>query len=102
MMDPKFERVHVLAEAIRTAAHELDDPIDAVTLSGATIFVAAGSKRVELSYYYQNAYAQDGSSMPGSGHWIVSIVHPAGKSRLAALMQSIRRRVAAFKGQTGG
>ena len=38
------------------------------------IFVFAGRERLELSYVYDNAYSEDGSVKPGSGHWSVSIV----------------------------
>jgi hypothetical protein len=74
MMEPKFERARVLGEALDIATNALEDPIDKVQVSREKIFVFAGRERLELSYTYDNAYAQDGSVMPGSGHWSVSIV----------------------------
>jgi len=74
MMEPRFERARVLAEAVGVAASVLESPIDKVKISARRIFVFAGGARAELSYAYNNAYAQDGSVMPGSGHWSVSVV----------------------------
>ena len=90
MMAPKFERLRVLGEAMHAAAYELDDPIDQVTVAGDRIVVAARGRRVELSYGYHNAYAEDGSVMPGSGHWSVAIVHADARP---SWRQAILRRV---------
>ena len=74
MMEPRFERARVLAEAVGVAARALTASIDKVEISDEKIFVFAGRERAELSYVYNNAYAKDGSVMPGSGHWSVTIV----------------------------
>ena len=74
MMEPRFERARVISEAIDIAAHALAQPIDKVNVTRDRIFVHAGRERLELSYGYDNAYSTDGSVMPGSGHWSVSIV----------------------------
>ena len=74
MMEPRFERARVLAEAVRVAASALSAPIDKVKISGEKIRVSAGKERAELSYVYDNAYTQDGAVMPGSGHWSVMVV----------------------------
>jgi hypothetical protein len=74
MMEPRFERARVLAEAVGVAANTLKDPIDRVKVTRDKIFISAGRERLELAYTYDNAYSQDGSIMPGSGHWSVSII----------------------------
>jgi hypothetical protein len=74
MMEPRFERARVLGQAIDVAAHTLVDPIEKIILSDQAIFVFAGRERLELSYAYYDAYTQDGSVMPGSGHWSVQLV----------------------------
>jgi hypothetical protein len=94
MMAPKFERLRVLGEAIQAAAYELDDPIDQVTVAGDRIVVAARGRRVELSYGYQNAYGENGSAMPGSGHWSVAIVHAEAKPSWA---QAVLRKFGLFR-----
>jgi hypothetical protein len=81
MMAPKFERARVLGEAIGVAATTLADPIDKMKVSDEKILIFAGRERLELSYAYHNAYAPDGSVMPGSGHWSVSIVKLTRQSR---------------------
>ena len=89
MMAHEFERARVIAEAVDVAASALKAAIDSVTVSGDRIFVSAGAERLELSYVYNNAYAQDGSIMPGSGHWSVSIVGAVRKNRFAAALRAI-------------
>jgi len=74
MMEPRFERARVLAEAVGVAARSLTACIDQVKIREGKIIVFAGKERAELSYTYNNAYAQNGSIMPGSGHWSVTIV----------------------------
>ena len=74
MMAPKFERASVLSQALDVATNALEDPIDKVKVFREKIFVFAGRERLELSYVYDNAYSEDGSVKPGSGHWSVSIV----------------------------
>jgi hypothetical protein len=92
MMAPKFERARVLAEALQIGAHELEDPIDQVRISGNRISVSAGRKHIKLSYAYHNAYSQNGSVMPGGGHWSVSIISSAKENSLAALVRGIWRK----------
>jgi hypothetical protein len=73
-MEPRFERAHLLAEAVSVASSALAAPIDEVKISDKRIVILAGRERLELSYTYNNAYSQDGSVMPGSGHWSVAII----------------------------
>ena len=89
MMEPRFELARVLAEAVGVAARSLEKPIDRVEVSGDRIFVSAGGECLELSSAYHNAYTQDGSVKPGSGHWSVSIVGPAKRGRLAAAVRAL-------------
>jgi hypothetical protein len=99
MMAPKFERARVLAEALEIGAHELDDPIDKMTVSASRISVFAGRACLELSYAYHNAYAENGGVKPGSGHWSVSIVSATKENRFAALARGIFEKITPPKGR---
>lgn len=94
-MEPRFELARVLAEAVGVAAHSLSKPIDRIKVSGDRIFISAGSECLELSSAYHNAYTQDGSIMPGSGHWSVSIVGAVKSGRLAVALRALFGRVKA-------
>ena len=89
MMEHRFELARVLAEAVDIGARALEKPIDKMTVSGDRIFISAGREHLELSYTYHNAYAQDGSIMPGSGNWSVSIVKSTKENRFAAVVRAI-------------
>ena len=93
MMEPRFELASVLAEAVGVGARALEHPIDTVTVSRDRIFISAGGERLELSYTYHNAYTQDGSVMPGSGHWSVSIVRQTKGNRFAAIVRAAVRKI---------
>ena len=95
MMEPRFERARVLAEAIDIAARELKNPIDRIQVSGNTITMRAGGERVDLSFAYYNAYTPDGSAMPGSGHWSVSLIQGSGSRGLASLVRRLFARAPA-------
>jgi hypothetical protein len=98
MMAPKYERARVLAEALEVGVRELEDPIDNVTVSGDRISIVAGRKRLELLYTYHNAYSQNGSVMPGSGHWSVSIKSSHKENSFGALVRAIWRKGTLFRG----
>lgn len=73
MMAPHFERARVLALAIDQANDLLQEPIDLIRIDGSEITVAAGGLMVTGTFSYHDAYAADGSPMPGSGHWSVEL-----------------------------
>lgn len=89
MMEPRFERARVLAEAIEAAVHELKQPIDSIKISGNRIGVSAGATCIEYSYAYHNAYSSSGGVMPGSGHWAVSRIDAKRTSRWRALLRRL-------------
>ena len=89
MMEPRFEQTRALGEAIRVAADVLAEPIEKVRMSRDRIFICAGRECLELSYTYNNAYSQDGSIMPGSGHWSVAIVRRYRENGFAAAVRSL-------------
>lgn len=91
MMEPKYERARLLAEAVAVAAALLDEPIDRLTISGGRIAVSAGLKSIALSYAYHNAYGPDGAIKPGSGHWGVSVIDAPKQGRAAAFLRSLFR-----------
>ncbi len=73
MMAPHFERARMLQAAIQTAVYELNDPIDRIEVIGGKVLAWAGNKCVVMRYGYENAYGADGSPMPGSGSWQVTV-----------------------------
>ena len=89
MMAPQHERARVLNLAIEFAANELSDPIDKITVFAGQILIVAGSKRIELSYTYHNAYSENGAIMPGSGNWDVSMIGVSKENWLIALLRRI-------------
>lgn len=91
MMEPRFELTRALSEAVGVAAAALADPIDRISVSPHRIFVCAGRVCLELSYTYNNAYSQDGSIMPGSGHWSAAVVRRYTENRFMAALRSLLR-----------
>ncbi len=71
MMAPQYERARLLCTAINEAASELLERIDRVEVARDHVLIEAGTRRLAYRYYYANAYAPDGSAMPGSGRWVV-------------------------------
>ena len=69
MMAPEHERLRVLGEALEQATGLLNAPIESVRVRGGTIIVESDRQRVSCSFNYYNGYSEDGSVMPGSGHW---------------------------------
>ncbi len=74
MMHPKYERARVLDLAVQAAVQEMHEPIELIQVTGGEIEVRSRTERVRLGYAYHNAYAPDGSSMPGGGNWSVEVL----------------------------
>jgi hypothetical protein len=74
MRAPQYERARVLCTAINQAASELAEPIDRLEVQQDQVRVSAGREQLVYRYRYVDAYASDGSPLPGSGTWAVEMI----------------------------
>ena len=102
MKAPKYERLELLWEAIRTATDELAAPIDRVEVLNEYIQCWARSKTVTFSYHFTQGGSLDehGNFLPyvGSGSWSVQVVRDPIAKR-PTLMQRVLAML--FKRRTG-
>ena len=71
MMDPKYERLRMLGEAMSAGAEHFNRPIDRIEVKGGKVIVSAGGGRLVLSYHYADSYDAQGNVLLGSGNWSV-------------------------------
>ncbi len=72
MMEPKYERLRMLGEAMRAGAEHFSHPIDRLEVKGGKVIVSAGGERLVLSYHYNDNYNAQGDVLLGSGNWSVT------------------------------
>jgi hypothetical protein len=59
----------MLHEAVDIAAARLPEPIRRITVSQGRVTCWSRTQTLSMSFYYQDAYSQEGAVMPGSGRW---------------------------------
>ena len=73
MMAPHHERAQLLSVAIQRAVEVLGELLTKIEVTADKVLCSAGLRTLKMSYGYANAYSSDGSAMPGSGRWWVTV-----------------------------
>ena len=68
-MAPQYERARVLAKAVEIATKELQEPIGRIVVFRGWVTCWGATKKLSMTFWYENAYSSDGHALPGSGSW---------------------------------